>query len=283
MRNRAWSSTIRIRTRSKDCVAVAGPPRRRSEPWYSVIRSPSASTGSRAAQPYRLRPRANLELRADQLGPLAHELPIPKLRRPLAATASVSKPRPSSRTSITHCPSSSAVVTTTFVAPACLRTFCSASCTTRSTTVWCASSRSVVAQRARWRCGGPRATPAWRPCRRWRRRAPVRRARAAGAARGSSARHPAPGGAAPAEIPAPCAPGGDRTRRRGRLNSTWKMALDSACAGPSWTSCASRARSASWASTIRIWSSVGPDGSEGSVTASSRPAPGTATWTRGCG
>ena len=40
------------------------------------------------------------------------------------------------------------------------------------------------------------------------------------------------------------------------MNSTWKIALDSACAGPSWTSWASRARSASCASTIRIWSSV---------------------------
>ena len=41
------------------------------------------------------------------------------------------------------------------------------------------------------------------------------------------------------------------------MYSTWKIALDSAWAGPSWTSCASRARSASWASTIRIWNCVG--------------------------
>ena len=41
------------------------------------------------------------------------------------------------------------------------------------------------------------------------------------------------------------------------ISSTWKIALESDCAGPSWTSCASRVRSPSWASTIRIWISVG--------------------------
>ena len=41
------------------------------------------------------------------------------------------------------------------------------------------------------------------------------------------------------------------------MNSTWKIAFESACAGPSWISWASRTRSPSCASTIRIWSSVG--------------------------
>ena len=41
------------------------------------------------------------------------------------------------------------------------------------------------------------------------------------------------------------------------MYSTWKIAFDRAWAGPSWTSWASRERSASWASTIRIWTSVG--------------------------
>ena len=55
------------------------------------------------------------------------------------------------------------------------------------------------------------------------------------------------------------------------MNSTWKIALERACAGPSWTSCASRARSASCASTIRIWSSVATDGSDGSITSEASP------------
>ena len=53
------------------------------------------------------------------------------------------------------------------------------------------------------------------------------------------------------------------------MYSTWKIALLSAWAGPSWISWASRARSASCASTIRIWMSpevVGPPASVTSVT-----------------
>ena len=41
------------------------------------------------------------------------------------------------------------------------------------------------------------------------------------------------------------------------MYSTWKIAFDRTWAGPSWTSWASRERSDSWASTIRIWTSVG--------------------------
>ena len=41
------------------------------------------------------------------------------------------------------------------------------------------------------------------------------------------------------------------------MYSTWKIAFDSTWAGPSWISWARRERSDSWASTIRIWSSVG--------------------------
>ena len=41
---------------------------------------------------------------------------------------------------------------------------------------------------------------------------------------------------------------------------------DSACAGPSWTSRASRLRSCSWASTMRIWASAADGGPLGSVT-----------------
>ena len=56
------------------------------------------------------------------------------------------------------------------------------------------------------------------------------------------------------------------------MNSTWKIALERAWAGPSWTSWASRARSASWASTIRIcelaWHA---DGGDGSVTSEASP------------
>jgi hypothetical protein len=40
------------------------------------------------------------------------------------------------------------------------------------------------------------------------------------------------------------------------MYSTWKIAFDRTWAGPSWTSWASRDRSDSWASTIRIWTSV---------------------------
>src|SRR5262249_3593544 len=47
----------------------------------------------------------------------------PNLRRPPAATAPTSKPRPSSRISRTHAPPSSRLLTVTFVAAACLRTF----------------------------------------------------------------------------------------------------------------------------------------------------------------
>ena len=46
------------------------------------------------------------------------------------------------------------------------------------------------------------------------------------------------------------------------MYSTWKIAFVSAWAGPSWISWASRARSASWASTMRIamspWSAAHP-------------------------
>ena len=42
------------------------------------------------------------------------------------------------------------------------------------------------------------------------------------------------------------------------MYSTWKIALDSAWAGPSWISWARRDRSASCASTIRISTSYGP-------------------------
>ena len=41
------------------------------------------------------------------------------------------------------------------------------------------------------------------------------------------------------------------------MYSTWKIAFDKTWAGPSWTSWASRDRSDSWASTIRICSSFG--------------------------
>ena len=44
------------------------------------------------------------------------------------------------------------------------------------------------------------------------------------------------------------------------MYSTWKIAFDSAWAGPSWISWARRERSASWASTIRIWMSLGVAG-----------------------
>ena len=55
------------------------------------------------------------------------------------------------------------------------------------------------------------------------------------------------------------------------MNSTWKIAFESACAGPSWISWASRTRSPSWASTIRIWSSVGSLGRPTSVTSDASP------------
>ena len=64
--------------------------------------------------------------------------------------------------------------------------------------------------------------------------------------------------------------GGSVSKTRS-MNSTWKIALDSAWAGPSWTSWARRDRSASCASTIRIWSSVGIAGSWASVTSELSP------------
>src|SRR4051794_25642547 len=67
----------------------------------------------------------------------------PKLRRPRAATAPMSNPRPSSRTSRTQPSSSSRVTTATFVAAACLRTFCSASWATRRATVRWPSPRTA--------------------------------------------------------------------------------------------------------------------------------------------
>src|SRR5262245_13911202 len=67
----------------------------------------------------------------------------PKLRRPRAATAPTSNPRPSSRTVSTQSSPSIALATMTDEAPPCLRTFCSASCTIRSTTVcWVSFSRA---------------------------------------------------------------------------------------------------------------------------------------------
>ena len=68
------------------------------------------------------------------------------------------------------------------------------------------------------------------------------------------------------EAAARCGPCGGSDSKTRSMNSTWKIAFESACAGPSWTSWARRARSASWASTIRIWSSVETTGSAGSVT-----------------
>ena len=53
---------------------------------------------------------------------------------------------------------------------------------------------------------------------------------------------------------------GSRSRTRS-MYSTWKIAFDSAWAGPSWISWASRDRSASCASTIRISTSNGRSGS----------------------
>src|SRR6185312_14438605 len=59
----------------------------------------------------------------------------PKFRRPRAATAPTSNPRPSSRTVSTQSSPSIALATMTDEAAPCLRTFCSDSCTIRSTTV----------------------------------------------------------------------------------------------------------------------------------------------------
>ena len=55
------------------------------------------------------------------------------------------------------------------------------------------------------------------------------------------------------------------------MYSTWKIAFDSACAGPSWISWASRRRSASCASMMRIWTSAASGAVLGSAT--SEPSP----------
>ena len=142
-RNSAWSSTMTIRTRSYDWLRRSLLPRRRSGPWYSVIRSPFASSGSASRTTVPASGRERTSKRAPTSSARSRMNWSPKLRRPRAATAPVSNPRPSSRTSSTHSPPSSIVATTTFVAPACLRTFCRASCTTRRTTV-CVASVQVV-------------------------------------------------------------------------------------------------------------------------------------------
>src|SRR5665811_803310 len=61
----------------------------------------------------------------------------PKLRRPRAATALTSNPLPSSLTSRIHLAPSSLVDTMVRLDAACLRMFCSASCTIRKTAVCC--------------------------------------------------------------------------------------------------------------------------------------------------
>ena len=130
-------------------------------------------------------------------------------------------------------------MTTTFVAPPCLRTFCRASWTIRSTTVWVGSSSPS---------GGPRARrdveAGQRPLRRHRvedravqpelgedRRPQLGQeaAHVAQSRRSSSRRNRS----------SVWAIRGSDSKIRS-MKSTWKIALDSACAGPSWTSCASR-------------------------------------------
>ena len=55
------------------------------------------------------------------------------------------------------------------------------------------------------------------------------------------------------------------------MYSTPKIALESACAGPSWISWARRVRSASRASTIRIWRSSASSGAAGSARSDASP------------
>ena len=177
----------------------------------------------------------------------------PKLRRPRAATAPTSKPRPSSRTSSTQPSSSSVVADDDRFAAACLRTFCSASWATRRTTVrWLSlEERRPARQVGRDRRAGQRPHVFDRVDDR-----PVE-------AELVEQRRPELADERPdvAELAAehlaqeaqlgPRQRAG-RTRSTRSMYSTWKIVLVNAWAGPSWISCASRDRSASCASTMRI-------------------------------
>ena len=185
-RNRAWSSTIRIRVRLAERSDGPGRPAAgpaRCSPCAHLLsslpsRRPSGSrAGRRCRRPVAIGRRSG----ADQLGSLAHEL-----QSEVAAAAGGhrpdSKPRPSSRTSRVQSSSSSRVLTATVVADACLRTFCRASWATRRTTVCSASSSASVGRVEVGRDGdaGQRRARA-RRCRRSPRRGRAGRARAAGA------------------------------------------------------------------------------------------------------
>ena len=106
----------------------------------------------------------------------------PKLRRPRAATAPMSKPRPSSRTSRTQRSPSRRVASRTWRAPACLRTFCSASWSDPQDDRLLGVAE-VVGRRAEVDLdrGPGQRRGAWRPRRGSRRRGRARRGSAAGA------------------------------------------------------------------------------------------------------
>ena len=146
----AWSSTSRIRIRSP-AARRSGPPRRRSGPPYDHRLPTSSGPNGNGEPDHRALRRAgsDLEARADQLGPVAHEL-----EPEVAATSRGHRRRCRSRgrrpaTSRVQASSSRWVPTRTWCASACRRTFWSASWMTRRTTTCSSSeSRSVGAARS---------------------------------------------------------------------------------------------------------------------------------------
>ena len=236
----------------------SGPPRRRSGPPYSIalICSPLLPSGavgiaSRTTVPPSGRDRTSN--RAPISSARSRMNCNPKLRRPRAATAPTSKPRPSSR--ISRLQSSSAIArrrrrpSRPRVLADILQGLLGHAQGHRPLGVVRRVGRRV-------QVGRDREPGRARACARRlldraveaelveHRRAELaderrarRRARVAAARAGSAARSAASGGSV------------STTRS---MYSTWKIALDSAWAGPSWISWARRDRSASWASTMRI-------------------------------